>query len=220
LLRLRGDGRLVVLSAATVRVAFLRLVVAGRLTYRDLRAFEALDLGPPPSPVPLLDRLYRRVADAALTRREVAAIERQINRMVVGQGLALLAGEGRIEVGYTPGRGAGLSLRRGPYVIRHGLFFDLEPLRRADLLAGGPRDIARELEPDRSVQIVRYLGLQVDPRRGELRLHFAHRPDMSRMWSEPLAALAASCRRLFTLRRVAAGPGFQLDGLSPLLQGR
>jgi hypothetical protein len=214
-LNLGGDGRVVRLTPATVRAAFFQFVAVNGLTYRDLRPFEAPGLTSPQQ-MPLLDRLFGRSGRPAyLTPFEIAAVERQINALLLGRGMALVEDEGRILDGQVSGRGAGLCRRRAEYVIRHGIIFELETLHRETLLREGARDVVVE-DRDHSIQVVRFLGVGVDHRAARLLLHFANRLDLRQTWSVPQSAF--KCRRLFAVRRVAAADGFHLHG--PLVTGQ
>jgi hypothetical protein len=247
-LTLRGDGRVVVLTAATVRPAFFRLVTVNRLVYADLRGFDVPGRDSPRHQTTALDRLFRRFRrpfshrrgrrappsghgvsprpdrshglaewnSPYLTACEIRSLERAMNRALIQRGLALVEEEGQIHSGVVSARGAGLRRRRADYVIRHGIIFELEPLRRDVLLQGACRDVVVE-QPDRTTQLLRFLRVAADPRQGRLVLHFAHRLDLGQAWAVPQTEF--ECRRLFGVRRVAACAGFRLTGLSPIADG-
>jgi hypothetical protein len=138
-----------------------------------------------------------------------------MNKLLLVEGLALVEGEGTIETGIVPCRSAP-RFRRANYVIRHGIVFEVEQLSRSALFQGGERDVCLEWA-DHSTFLARFFGVETGPVRGRLVVRLASRFDLANTWALPLARL--DVRRVFTLRRAAACPGFHVAEWAPLRQG-
>lgn len=220
-LSLTGEGRVVMLRPTTVRRAYFEFVQVN-----DLMARQVYRLNPRRSKrrrLPTaLDRLYRRHADQGdrrsrhglrvrydddLTPAEVEWIERVMNQMLLDEGAALVHGESRLQVGTVVHGRFQQRTKRIQYVIRYGMFFEVEPLKRQTLLQGSVRDVIIEGH-DRSISILRYAGLKKDASGTRMELRFCQRFDFRRTLSVPLVDFRP--RRLFSICRVEACEGFAI----------
>jgi len=224
-----GEGRVVMLRPATVRRAYFEFVQANDLMARQVYRMNARTSR---SGLTVLDRLHRRPSswyyrgkryafhaqyDYDLTPPEIARIEHVMNRMLLHDGAVLAHGESQFRFGTVVRDGFRRRTERIQYVIRYGMFFEVEPLKRETLLQGSVRDVIVEGH-DRCVAILRYDGPEKDASGTRLELRFRRRFDFRQSMAFPLSDFRP--RRLFSIRRVEPCEGFAIRERVPLADGR
>ena len=212
---LRGDGRVLALRPETVRQAMFQVLEHNGIGPRLLHPLEGVQLRAEGKPVLLLDWALRRngaaEAKPLLSESETKLVERLLNRLLLGHDLALFAGEKRLHTGKEHRSPRGL--QKILYTVKYGVLFELEAISRGLLWRQEAYDVCLEW-PDRSLQIVRFLGVQ--PTREQLQLVFAHRFDLARQVRVSMNDFHV--RRLFRIRRMMACTGYRLTNCQPLRQ--
>ena len=226
LLSLAGEGRAVILTSNTVRQGFFRFLDVNQPIARTVHGFNLPQFRSTVRSSTALDRLFRRDDGGypcpdknafKLDPREIYGVERNINRLVIEHGAALVPGESVIHKGHVPRRGSHGSMRKILYVIRYGMVFELKPVRRDVVLQGTERDLMIESRNGR-IELVRFWGIVNSRNEKRILAQVSHRLDLRRAWQLPLERFQS--RRLFDIGRVVPYEGFCFAERSPLADGR
>ncbi|KHD05712.1 hypothetical protein PN36_22790 [Candidatus Thiomargarita nelsonii] len=204
-LSLAGDRRVLVLTPETVRKAFFQFTRLNKLLGRNRHLFE----WPHKPDISLLDVLHRSCwlneDSYYLSQKDIQTLERQINHLLLQQGRVLVENEKKLYYGHLSVRGWGQNRKKVYYLVRYGIIFVLERLRRDAFVAGERRELWIESE-ERDFQFVYYDGIRTA--QGRLVLQLSNRFDLSQTWTIPLADFKS--RRLFSVRQVIPCEGFSL----------
>jgi hypothetical protein len=215
-LSLAGDRRVLILTPETVRKVFFQFTSLNRLLGRNRHLFEwPLEHDPNITLLDFLHRSSRLNEDLYyLSQKDIQTLERQINHLLLQQGRVLVEDEKRLYYGDLNVQGWGQNRKKVYYLVRYGMIFVLERLRRDALVAGERRELWIESE-EREFQFVYYNGITTAQAR--LVLQLSNRFDLSQTWTIPLADFKA--RRLFSVRQVIACDGFRISQIKTLTTG-
>jgi len=219
-LSLAGNGRLVILTPQTVRRAYFQFTkvnaeYTGREKYRlNQLLHHQVKLGKSKDEereTTLLDGLHRSYLEPKKLRylhlQDIKKIEKEINRNIILNDLALVEDEGRLLEGYGSVRGSGKNREKVQYICRYGMIFIIESIKRETVLRTEKIDLFWQND-DFDFHFVRYQGVLLSNKQSGIKLLFRHRLDFSRTWTCTLAQFQP--RQIFQVKRIYPCPGFQI----------
>ncbi|BCL35847.1 hypothetical protein [Nostoc sp. MS1] len=167
------------------------------------------------SEVTLLDALYRTYLDpeklSYLNKTEIKYIERELNKQIIINNLALVNDEGVLLSGYGICRKPGKNKEKVRYIRRYGMIFILEPIMRQTVLKAKDLDLFIQ-DNNFDFHLVRYQGVILSTRSSRLELLFRHRLDFSLTWTCNLESFQS--RQIFRIRRIYPCDGFHIVNYS------
>ena len=221
-LSLLGDGRLVILTPQTVRTAFFQFTKVNQYTGRHKYALNRPLYKPfklwkyknkknviinNETNATLLDALYRAYLDrenlSYLHKKDILYIEREINKQIIYNNLALVNTEGVLLEGYGVCNEVGKNREKVKYIRRYGMIFIVAPIMRHTVIKA--RNLDLFLQDDNfDFHLVRYHGLLLS----SLQLLFHHRLDFSISWTCTLEKFRP--RQIFEVKKIYPCDGFQI----------
>ncbi|BAY20713.1 hypothetical protein NIES2100_04560 [Calothrix sp. NIES-2100] len=159
----------------------------------------------------LLDGLYRAYLDreklSYLHQKDIQYIEREINKQIIRNNLALVHNEGVLLEGYGICQQPGKNREKVKYIRRYGMIFILEPVMRQTVLKAENLDLFIQDE-NFDFHLVRYQGVLLSTARSRLELLFRHRLDFSLTWTCTLDRFQP--RQIFRINRIYPCDGFSI----------
>ncbi|GAB1544442.1 hypothetical protein NUACC21_71180 [Scytonema sp. NUACC21] len=159
----------------------------------------------------LLDALYRAYLNreqlSYLHKKDIQYIEREINKQIVWNNLALVENEGLFLEGYGICQEIGKNREKVKYIQRYGMIFILEPIMRQTVLKAENLDLFLQ-DDNFDFHLVRYHGVLLSSSLSRIELLFRHRLDFSVTWTCTLDRFHP--RQIFRIRRIYPCDGFQI----------
>ncbi|QSJ15325.1 hypothetical protein JYQ62_26230 [Nostoc sp. UHCC 0702] len=159
----------------------------------------------------LLDGLYRTYLDkeklSHLHDKDIQYIEREINKQIVRNNLALVDNEGLLLSGYGICQGIGKNHEKVQYIRRYGMIFILEPIMRQTVLKAENLDLFIQ-DNNFDFHLVHYHGVLLSALRSRIELLFRHRLDLSITWTCTLDSFQP--RQIFRITRIYPCDGFRI----------
>lgn len=159
----------------------------------------------------LLDGLYRRYLDreklSHLHVKDIQYIEREINKQIVRNNLALVDHEGLLLSGYGICQEIGKNREKVQYIRRYGMIFILEPIMRQTVLKAENLDLFIQ-DNNFDFHLVHYHGVLLSALRSRIELLFRHRLDLSITWTCTLDSFQP--RQIFRITRIYPCDGFRI----------
>ncbi|BAZ47895.1 hypothetical protein NIES4103_05000 [Nostoc sp. NIES-4103] len=159
----------------------------------------------------LLDALYRKYLDreklSHLHKKDIQYIEREINKQIIRNNLALVDEEGLLLLGYGICQEIGKNREKVKYIRRYGMIFILEPITRQTVLKAENIDLFLQ-DTNFDFHLVRYQGVLLSALRSRLKLLFRHRLDFSITWTCTLDSFQP--RQIFRITRIYPCDGFRI----------
>ena len=157
----------------------------------------------------LLDALYRTYLDkeklAHLHKKDIKHIEREINKQIVSNNLALVENEGVLLEGYGICQEIGKNQEKVKYIRRYGMIFILEPIMRQTVLKTENLDLFIQ-DKNFDFHFVRFHGVILSSLSSRIQLLFRHRLDLSITWTSTLDSFQP--RQIFRIKRIYPCDGF------------
>ncbi|AFZ26352.1 hypothetical protein Cylst_4254 [Cylindrospermum stagnale PCC 7417] len=170
--------------------------------------------------VTLLDALYRTYLDreklSYLNKKEIQFIEKEINKQIVWNNLALVNNEGSLLSGYGICQQTAKNREKVKYIRRYGMIFILEPIMRQAVLKAENVDLFIQ-DKNFDFHLVRYHGVLLSSSRDPdgsrkapsyIELLFRHRLDFSITWTCTLDSFQP--RQIFRIIRIYPCDGFRI----------
>jgi hypothetical protein len=204
-LSLAGDGRLIILTAQTVKKAYYQFIEVNPTYVRSQRYHldVALQLGSRT----ILDGL-QSAPNVYLHAKHIRQIESELNRQVINNGLNLVAQEGQIFQGYGLCKKAGKSREWVDYIIRYGLIFILETTTASKVISMKNVDLFWQ-DREFDFRYVRYCGVRSSLQQQRIELLFRDRLNLSKSWT--LTRDEFRPRQIFTISAIYPCEGFCLQ---------
>lgn len=159
----------------------------------------------------LLDALYRADLDrdrlSHLHKKDIEYIEREINKQIIWNNLALVREEGRLLEGYGLCEKVGQNREKVKYIRRYGMIFILEPMMRQAVLETQNLDLFIQ-DDNFDFHLTRYRGVLLSSSRSRIQLLFQHRLDFSITWTCTLDRFQP--RQIFRIKRIYPCDGFRI----------
>lgn len=161
--------------------------------------------------VTLLDALYRKYLDrdklAHFTKKEIQYIEKEINKHILYNNLALVNNEGSLLTGYGICEQPGKNREKVQYMRRYGMIFILEPIMRQTVLKAENLDLLIQ-DKNFDFHFVRYQGVLLSSSSSRIQLLFRHRLNFSLTWTCTLDSFQP--RQIFHIKRIYPCDGFRI----------
>lgn len=159
----------------------------------------------------LLDALYRTYLDkeklSHLHKKDIQYIEREINKQIIKNNLALVDEEGLLLSGYGICQKIGKNREKVQYIRRYGMIFILEPIMRQTVLKAENIDLFIQ-DYNFDFHLVRYQGVILSAVRSRIKLLFRHRLDLSITWTCTVDSFQP--RQIFRITRIYPCDGFRI----------
>lgn len=199
-LSLAGDRRFIHLTSATVRNGFDRIANVNPGYSRKLRkSFDSNDR--------LLYKLLISSYLTSLDRKDIRAIESELNRQIIDNNLCLVENESRLFDGHTNAVDICNGSTPSCYIFRYGMKFMLEPLAKSKMFSMKNLDLFWQ-DRDLNFHYVRYCGLLSSPCKQQIKLLFRYPLDLSKTWT--LALSEFQPRQILMIHKIYPCKGFYL----------
>ncbi|GAB4538177.1 MAG: hypothetical protein Tsb0014_27610 [Pleurocapsa sp.] len=223
-LSLAGDGRLVILTPQTVRKAYFQFNKVNRgytnkekysLNYPGynsrLVTREKNQNKNTVGDFTLLDALHRKYLNkqqlSYLHPQDIRCIEKEINKRIIFDNMALVENEGQLLEGYGLCKQPGKTKEKVQYIRRYGMIFILEPIMRHHVLRMKRLNLFIQ-DREFDFHYVYYHGLILSAGRSGHQLLFRHPLDMSISWTSAIAQFKP--RQIFRVKQIYPCSGFFL----------
>lgn len=164
----------------------------------------------------LLDALHRAYLNpeklSYLHEKDIQYIEREINKQIIWNNLALVDNEGVLLSGYGICHQIGKNREKVQYIRRYGMIFIVEPIMRHTVLKAKNLDLFLQ-DDNFDFHLLRYQGVILSSSQRRIELLFHHRLDFSITWTCRVDNFQP--RQIFRVIRIYPCDGFRIVNCKP-----